>query len=157
MALVSSHCIGPSSVCTARTRAAGRTAMYRLICKNLSIRFVRPYSRHESHYSPQLTGADIKSGSIFCFECHDFIYDAKVDELYLASIVTAEEEQTRFQGSPFSMPLQVLLSLVSFPVSKNHRERFQTWVPSTQDATALENSVAIPCQGEWHISDLTFD
>ncbi|KAJ6524236.1 hypothetical protein DFH09DRAFT_1264332 [Mycena vulgaris] len=73
--------------------------------------------------------ADVKSGSIFCFECRDFIYDAKVDELYLASIVSAEEEQTRFQ------------------VSKNHRERFQPWVPTAQDAVVLENSVAIPCQG----------
>ncbi|KAJ7471011.1 hypothetical protein FB451DRAFT_1472862 [Mycena latifolia] len=73
--------------------------------------------------------ADVKSGSIFCFECRDFIYDAKVDELYLASVVSAEEEQTRFQ------------------VSKNHRERFQPWVPTVQDAVALENAVAIPCQG----------
>ncbi|KAJ7735623.1 hypothetical protein DFH07DRAFT_843427 [Mycena maculata] len=73
--------------------------------------------------------ADVKSGSIFCFECRDFIYDAKVDEMYLAATVTAEEGETRFQ------------------VAKKHRERFQPWVPTAQDAVALENSVAIPCQG----------
>ncbi|KAJ7158960.1 hypothetical protein C8R43DRAFT_994564 [Mycena crocata] len=72
---------------------------------------------------------DVRSGSILCFECHEFIYDAKLDELYLAAVVAAEEEQTRFQ------------------VAKKPRERFQTWVPSAQDAAALENSVAIPCQG----------
>ncbi|KAJ7640045.1 hypothetical protein DFH06DRAFT_1283771 [Mycena polygramma] len=73
--------------------------------------------------------ADIKTGSIFCFECHDFIYHPKVDELYLAAVVTAEEEQTRFQ------------------VAKKNRERFQTWAPTAQDVTALENAVSIPCQG----------
>ncbi|KAJ7728518.1 hypothetical protein B0H16DRAFT_1588885 [Mycena metata] len=73
--------------------------------------------------------ADVKTGSIYCYECRDFIYDAKVDEIYLAAIVTAEEEQTRFQ------------------VAKKHRERFQSWAPSPQDTTALENAVAIPCQG----------
>ncbi|KAJ7503328.1 hypothetical protein B0H11DRAFT_1975258 [Mycena galericulata] len=73
--------------------------------------------------------ADLKSGSIFCSQCRDFIYDAKVDEMHLASIVTAEEEETRFQ------------------VAKKHRERFQTWVPTAQDTAALENSVPIPCQG----------
>ncbi|KAJ7922392.1 hypothetical protein B0H13DRAFT_1983023 [Mycena leptocephala] len=74
-------------------------------------------------------GADVKTGSIFCFECRDFIYHPKVDELYLAAIVTAEEEQTRFQ------------------VAKKNRERFQSWAPTAQDATALENAVTIPCQG----------
>ncbi|KAJ6615868.1 hypothetical protein B0H10DRAFT_2039331 [Mycena sp. CBHHK59/15] len=73
--------------------------------------------------------ADVKSGSIFCFECQDFIYDAKVDEMYLATLVTAEEEQTKFQ------------------VAKKRREKYQPWVPTAQDASALEGSVAIPCQG----------
>ncbi|KAJ7692121.1 hypothetical protein B0H17DRAFT_1061969 [Mycena rosella] len=82
-----------------------------------------------THLQESSTRADVKSGSIFCFECRDFIYDAKVDELYLASVVSAEEQETRFQ------------------VSKNHRERFQPWIPTAQDAEALENAVVIPCQG----------
>ncbi|KAJ6568652.1 hypothetical protein B0H19DRAFT_1024019 [Mycena capillaripes] len=73
--------------------------------------------------------ADVKTGSIFCFECRDFVFHPQIDELYLASIVTAEEEQTRFQ------------------VGKMHRERFQSWAPAAQDVTALENAVTIPCQG----------
>ncbi|KAJ7439554.1 hypothetical protein B0H11DRAFT_1751876 [Mycena galericulata] len=73
--------------------------------------------------------ADVKTGSVFCFVCRDFIYHAKIDELYLASTVTAEEEQTRFQ------------------VAKKHRERFQSWAPTAQDVTALENALTIPCQG----------
>ncbi|KAJ7934429.1 hypothetical protein B0H13DRAFT_2491719 [Mycena leptocephala] len=39
------------------------------------------------------------------------------------------EEQTRFQ------------------VAKKHRERFQSWAPTAQDVTALENALTIPCQG----------
>ncbi|KAJ7881755.1 hypothetical protein B0H14DRAFT_2340180 [Mycena olivaceomarginata] len=73
--------------------------------------------------------ADVKTGAIFCFECHDFIHHSKVDELYLAATVTAEEQQTRFQ------------------VAKKPRERFQSWAPTAQDVAALENSVTIPCQG----------
>lgn len=95
-------------------------------------------------------GADVKSGSIFCFECRDFIYDAKVDELFLASVVSAEEQETRFQGSLVHVSLGNLIDRW-FAVSKNHRERFQQWVPTTQDAEALENAVAIPCQGELNI------
>ncbi|KAF7369862.1 Ubiquitin carboxyl-terminal hydrolase [Mycena sanguinolenta] len=73
--------------------------------------------------------ADVKSGSIFCVECRDFIYHPKIDELYLAAVVSAEEQETRFQ------------------VTKKPRERFQSWVPTAPDVAALDNSVTIPCQG----------
>ncbi|KAF7354378.1 Ubiquitin carboxyl-terminal hydrolase [Mycena venus] len=90
---------------------------------------------HSSHVSTHLQEsqhtfcADVKTGSIFCFECRDFIYHPKIDELYLATIVTAEEQQTRFQ------------------VAKKRRERFQSWAPTAQDEAALENAITIPCQG----------
>ncbi|KAJ7215547.1 hypothetical protein GGX14DRAFT_443055 [Mycena pura] len=73
--------------------------------------------------------ADARSGSVFCSDCGDFIYDAKVNEMFLSATITAEEHQTPFQ------------------VGKKARERFQLWVPTDQDARALENAVAIPCQG----------
>ncbi|KAJ7620961.1 hypothetical protein FB45DRAFT_927988 [Roridomyces roridus] len=73
--------------------------------------------------------ADVKSGSIFCSECQDFVYHSKVDEIYLESTVAVEEEETRFQ------------------VSKKRREPYQVWHPTAEDTRALNNSVAIPCQG----------
>lgn len=47
-----------------------------------------------------LSGADAKSGSIFCCDCDDFIYNVTVDAIYLSTVVSAEEKQSRFQGSP---------------------------------------------------------
>jgi ubiquitin carboxyl-terminal hydrolase 22/27/51 len=85
----------------------------------------------------------VKTGAIFCFECHDFIHHSKVDELYLAATVTAEEQQTRFQGSSFFEEKRVLIMCA---VAKKPRERFQSWAPTAQDVAALENSVTIPCQ-----------
>ncbi|KAJ6516717.1 hypothetical protein C8R47DRAFT_1088124 [Mycena vitilis] len=73
--------------------------------------------------------ADVRTGSIFCSECRDFVYHPKVDEVYLASVVKAEAEQNRFQ------------------VARKNRERFQPWAPTARDVTALENAVPIPCQG----------
>ncbi|KAJ7266551.1 hypothetical protein C8J57DRAFT_1328141 [Mycena rebaudengoi] len=71
--------------------------------------------------------ADVKSGSVYCFECKDFIYDAKVDELYLASVVSAEEEQTKFQGRRGLLNLGqtcfmnvVLQSFVHNPLLRNY-------------------------------------
>jgi ubiquitin carboxyl-terminal hydrolase 22/27/51 len=46
------------------------------------------------------TGVDVKSGSIFCAECNDFIYDAEMDNICLSTVVSAEEKQTKFQGLP---------------------------------------------------------
>jgi ubiquitin carboxyl-terminal hydrolase 22/27/51 len=46
------------------------------------------------------TGVDVKSGSIFCRECDDFVYDAAIDSIYLSTVVSAEEKQTKFQGLP---------------------------------------------------------
>ena len=39
------------------------------------------------------TGVDVKSGSVYCSECNNFIYHSKLDALYLATIVAAEEKQ----------------------------------------------------------------
>ncbi|KAF5379838.1 hypothetical protein D9615_005767 [Tricholomella constricta] len=72
---------------------------------------------------------DAKTGSVFCLQCHDFIYDSGLNEVYTASLVTAEEKQTKFQ------------------VSDKPREAFKAWVPSEKDTAALEGAVAIPCQG----------
>ncbi|RDB25874.1 Ubiquitin carboxyl-terminal hydrolase 22 [Hypsizygus marmoreus] len=72
---------------------------------------------------------DAKTGSVLCIQCNDFIYDAHIDEIRLATLVMAEEQQTRFQ------------------VAKKPREAFKPWVPSEKDIAALEGAVAIPCQG----------
>ena len=39
------------------------------------------------------TGVDVKSGSVYCSECNNFIYHSKLDALYLATVVAAEEKQ----------------------------------------------------------------
>lgn len=45
------------------------------------------------------SGADAKSGFIFCSECDDFIFDDTIDELYLTAVVSVEERNTKFQGT----------------------------------------------------------
>ncbi|KAF7344818.1 Ubiquitin carboxyl-terminal hydrolase [Mycena venus] len=88
---------------------------------------------HNGHVLTHLQASQhtfyVKTGSIYCFECRDFIYHPKIDKLYLATVVAAEEQQTRFQ------------------VAKKHRERFQSWAPTAQDVVALKNAAPIPCQG----------
>ncbi|TFK34607.1 cysteine proteinase [Crucibulum laeve] len=73
--------------------------------------------------------ADVKTGSVFCSECDDFIYDAKLDEIYLSAVILAEEKQTKFQDA------------------KKPREAYKLWTPTAKEAAALEGAVAIPCQG----------
>lgn len=94
-----------------------------------------------------LSGVDVKSGSIFCSECDDFIYDAAVDNLNLLTVVSAEEKQTRFQGELDSAGSTCWLTGF-VKVAKNGREPFRSWVPSAKDVAALEGAVALPCQGE---------
>lgn len=72
---------------------------------------------------------DVKSGSIFCTECDDFIYDAAMDGIYLSTVVSAEEKHTKFQ------------------VAKKGREPFHPWIPSAKEVAALDGAVALPCQG----------
>lgn len=51
------------------------------------------------HFPPKIvclvlwTGVEVKSGSIYCSQCDNFVYHSKLDALYLATIVTAEEKQ----------------------------------------------------------------
>lgn len=45
------------------------------------------------------SGADAKSGFVFCSECDDFIYDDTIDELYLSTVVSVEERNTNFSGA----------------------------------------------------------
>lgn len=73
--------------------------------------------------------ADSKTGSVFCAECSNFIYDPRLDEIHLAAVLAAEEKQTQFQ------------------VSKKRREPFKPWVPNEKELAALEGMETVPCQG----------
>lgn len=55
-----------------------------------------------------LSGADVKTGAVFCYECNDFIYDAKLDEIYVCAVVAAEEKLTlaKFQGKFYCTPFE---------------------------------------------------
>lgn len=59
----------------------------------------RQYSADVSDSPALFLGVDTKSGSLFCSECENFIYDAEVDELYLSTTLMVEEKQTHFQGA----------------------------------------------------------
>ncbi|KAF5326836.1 hypothetical protein D9619_004989 [Psilocybe cf. subviscida] len=72
-------------------------------------------------------GCDSKSGYVFCSSCNDFIYDAELDKVHLAAVVTAEEKQNTFQKVP--------------------RENYKSWTPTEKDVNALEGSDAVSCQG----------
>ncbi|KAF8151031.1 hypothetical protein B0H34DRAFT_731104 [Crassisporium funariophilum] len=71
---------------------------------------------------------DPKSGYIFCSACDDFVYEARLEETYLTTVVTAEEKQTRFQ------------------VGKKPRETFKPWMPTPKEVSALEGAETISCQ-----------
>ncbi|KAF8813509.1 cysteine proteinase [Phlegmacium glaucopus] len=69
---------------------------------------------------------DAKSGSVYCSECNNFIYHSKLDTLYLATIVTAEEKQM---------------------ATHKHKESFKPWSPSPKEIQALEGAEPVACQG----------
>ncbi|OJA12768.1 hypothetical protein AZE42_07914 [Rhizopogon vesiculosus] len=89
----------------------------------------------EGHISNHLTeaghtfSADAKSGSVFCSECDDFIFDDTIDDLYLATVVSVEERNTKFQ------------------VADRGREPYQPWVLSEEESEALKDAITVPCQG----------
>jgi len=57
------------------------------------------------------------------------VYDDTFDEIYTTSVLRAEEKSTRFQ------------------VSQLLRESYTPWIPSEQEVSALEDAMAVPCQG----------
>ncbi|KAF8230589.1 cysteine proteinase [Tricholoma matsutake] len=73
--------------------------------------------------------ADAKTGAVFCRQCDNFIYDAKLDETCVSAVIAAEEKLTKFQ------------------VLKNPREPYKAWIPTEREIAALEDTAPIPCQG----------
>ncbi|KAI0342806.1 cysteine proteinase [Trametopsis cervina] len=72
---------------------------------------------------------DARTGSIFCAECDDFVYDESFAGVYDALITDAGEKYTAFR------------------MSSGARAAYQPWVPSVRDMEVLEGAVALPCQG----------
>lgn len=72
---------------------------------------------------------DTKSGSVFCSECEDFVFDDTIDELHLSTVLSVEEQSTKFQ------------------VAKRGREPYQPWVPTSEESAALKYIATVPCQG----------
>lgn len=87
------------------------------------------------------TGVDVKSGSVYCSECNNFIYHSKLDALYLATTVAAEEKQ-------MGVWLPTLPPRRSDTSSATHKESFKPWSPSPKEIQALEGAESIACQGE---------
>ncbi|KAI9566917.1 hypothetical protein HD554DRAFT_1077339 [Boletus coccyginus] len=72
---------------------------------------------------------DTRSGSVFCADCDDFIYDATIDAAHLSTVVLIEEQMTRFQ------------------VAKRAREPYQPWTPNESESAILNEATVLPCQG----------
>ncbi|KAF8124813.1 hypothetical protein EV363DRAFT_1403077 [Boletus edulis] len=72
---------------------------------------------------------DTRSGSVFCADCDDFIYDATIDSTYLSTVILIEEQLTRFQ------------------VVKRIREPYQPWTPDESESAILKEATVLPCQG----------
>jgi ubiquitin carboxyl-terminal hydrolase 22/27/51 len=85
---------------------------------------------------------------VFCRQCNNFIYDAKLDEIYTSTVVAAEEKLTKFQGDSMSHHGDEIVFFFFFVVAKKPREPFKPWIPTEQETAALENTVPIPCQGQ---------
>lgn len=80
---------------------------------------IRGHLRHTGHFfcessishypdpSCDLTlesGADPKTGRIFCSECDNFILNTTFEELFSAAVLRAEEAETKFQGTDILTP-----------------------------------------------------
>lgn len=72
---------------------------------------------------------DVKTGSIFCSECGDFVYDSGVNSMFAAATITTEEKNTSFRDGT------------------RCREPFRSWSPNTKETAALELSVPAACYG----------
>ncbi|KAG9316072.1 hypothetical protein JVU11DRAFT_3740 [Chiua virens] len=80
---------------------------------------------HESGHS---FCVDTRSGSVFCADCDDFIYDATLGSVHLSTVILIEEKMTRFQ------------------VTKRAREPYQPWAPTESELALLKEATVLPCQ-----------
>ncbi|KAG2145323.1 uncharacterized protein EDB93DRAFT_1241168 [Suillus bovinus] len=71
------------------------------------------------------TCVDAKFGSVFCSDCDDFVFDDVIDDLHLSTVLSVEEQKTKFKG----------------------REPYQPWIPTDDESTALKYAATVPCQG----------
>jgi hypothetical protein len=44
------------------------------------------------------TGADARTGYVYCSECDNFIYESALNNVFVSTALNAEEKHTRFQG-----------------------------------------------------------
>jgi hypothetical protein len=105
------HCRARSSVYPVPSQAAGRVDTSQATSMRQATLFVRP--SHLRLRSSTLTlppgvpipypGVDTRSGTVFCADCDDFIYDATIDAVYLSTVILIEEQMTRFQGETASL------------------------------------------------------
>ncbi|KAI0091235.1 cysteine proteinase [Irpex rosettiformis] len=72
---------------------------------------------------------DARTGSIFCMECDDFVYDQSFKNVYESLLTNAGEKYTTFR------------------LSRMTREAYKPWIPDYKDTGALDKSVSLPCQG----------
>lgn len=105
-----------------RTSLRGR-ALFLFVVTHILLFVIQSWqsdiTHNRSHYTENsfvnvkfaFSGADAKSGSIFCNECEDFVYDTTVSDVYASTRLALEEKYTTFQGTtshPSSMRIFVL-------------------------------------------------
>ncbi|PCH42519.1 cysteine proteinase [Wolfiporia cocos MD-104 SS10] len=72
---------------------------------------------------------DVRSGSLFCSACDDFVYDNAFDRAMSTATLSAEEKNTAPQAA------------------KSSREPFKPWAPNDREAALLKGAVSLPCYG----------
>ncbi|PPQ84018.1 LOW QUALITY PROTEIN: hypothetical protein CVT25_000564 [Psilocybe cyanescens] len=119
-------------------RPAKRRKIAAPVCGTCDISLSRPFACLHCSYAAcwrddhavnhlRDSGVDAKTGSLFCAECDDFVYDSKIEALHLSAMVSAEEKRTKYQSS------------------KHPRETYKPWTPSLKELEALDGVERIPC------------
>ncbi|KAL6298643.1 cysteine proteinase [Sparassis latifolia] len=102
-----------------------------VVCLNCSYSGCWPKAHAKQHL--QETNhkfcVDAKTGSVYCSECNDFVYDSRISHAYFSAAIAAEERNTSFQ------------------VDKKSREPFQAWMPNEQETAMLRQTDNLSCQG----------
>ena len=61
-----------------------------------------------------MTGADVKSGTVYCADCDNLIYNKYMEDLYHSVIIGLEEKETKFQGFVMYLLALQLLTFCSY-------------------------------------------
>ena len=91
------------------------------------------------------SGADVKSGSVFCRECDDIIVDDTFEEIYRSTSLHIEEKATKFVCESAAL-CRVRSFSDTCKAQRKHREAYKAWVPNGKDDMA-DDAIRVGCSG----------